>query len=59
MHKSVFEGVLTDSELAKLKKELERIIMIEEDAICIYKIDNIYHARKEELGIIQNFSNII
>ena len=59
IHKSVFEGVLTEGELSKLKKELEGIVKKEEDSVCIYKIENIYHAKKEEIGVTQIFSNII
>ena len=49
IHKSVFEGALTDAELKRLKKELARIIRTEEDAICIYKMEHINYAKKEEM----------
>ena len=37
VQKSVFEGFLTESTLAKLQKELERIIDCEIDSVLIYK----------------------
>ncbi|MBR5597135.1 MAG: CRISPR-associated endonuclease Cas2 [Lachnospiraceae bacterium] len=59
IHKSVFEGVLTEAELNRLKKELIKIIRTEEDAICIYKMEHIHYAKKEEVGVVQQFSHII
>lgn len=41
---SVFRGELTPSNLIKLKEELERVIVEEEDFICIIKLvnDNVF-----------------
>ena len=50
MQKSVYEGNLTESKLQKLKGEILRIIVTEEDAVCIYCMDSIKFARKEQIG---------
>ena len=41
---SVFRGELTPSNLIKLKEELEKVIVEEEDFICIIKLvnDNVF-----------------
>lgn len=58
VHKSVFEGVLTEAELKRLKFELRSIIKTGEDSICIYRME-LYAAKKEQIGLVQHFSNII
>lgn len=57
--KSVFEGMITDSKLQKLKRELESYIVKTEDSICIYKIESIKFASREEIGIITVEDNIL
>lgn len=53
VQKSVFEGIITEAKLKKLKSELDRIIICNEDGICIYEMDSIRYARKEEIGKIE------
>ena len=45
--------------MTELKRELEGSIKSEEDSICIYKMENVYYAKKEEMGVVRKFSNII
>lgn len=59
IHKSVFEGNLTEAELKRLKYELSKIVVVEEDSVCIYRMDSVRFTSKELLGTVQSFSNII
>ena len=59
IHKSVFEGALTEAELKRLKKELYNIINVNEDSICIYRMDSLRFTQKEPIGVMNHFSNII
>jgi len=59
VHKSVFEGRLTEVELKRLKKELEKIINKDEDSVCIYQMESMRYTMKEQIGIVEQFSNII
>lgn len=59
VQKSVFEGMITDGKLQRLKHELDTIITYSEDKICIYKIDNLKFTSKEEIGVVSKNSNII
>ena len=58
VHKSVFEGMITDATLSRLKKELERVIDVEEDSICIYQMNSVKYTRKEQIGVVENCSHI-
>ena len=59
IHKSVFEGMLTEAELNRLKRELDRTINTDEDSICLYRMESMRYAMKEQIGVVENFSNII
>ena len=39
IHKSVFEGNITEAKLKRLNTELERVINTNEDSICIYEME--------------------
>jgi CRISPR-associated protein Cas2 len=56
---SVFEGTITEARLKKLKNELEKKIVKEADSICIYEFDSIRYSRKEQIGLVAIFENII
>ncbi len=51
IQRSVFEGNLTESQLKKLKKELERLIDIQSDSVCIYKVGSLRYTVKESIGV--------
>jgi CRISPR-associated protein Cas2 len=59
IQKSVFEGKLTEATLARLKNELRKVIQVNEDSICIYQIESLKYAKKQQLGIVEEFSNVI
>ena len=56
---SVFEGMISENKLNKLKNELKNIINVENDSIKIYEIGNIKYCRKLSLGVIENNTDII
>ncbi len=57
--RSVFEGSITNAQLEGLKAEIFRLVDVREDKVCIYKLESLRYASKEELGVVQNESNII
>lgn len=59
VQKSVFEGIITEAKLDRLKKELDRIIVCGEDGICIYEMDSLKYTRKEEIGRVKTESDNI
>lgn len=59
VQKSVFEGMITEGKLAQLKGELERKIVPREDAVCIYKIDNLKFTSKDKIGLVKEHDNVI
>lgn len=56
---SVFEGMITDAQLSKLKASLVPLIHKEMDSICIYEFDSVKYAKKEEIGAVTYYGTII
>lgn len=56
---SVFEGYITESKLAHLKKELENKIDTGNDSILIYRMDSTRFIQKEQLGVAEKMDSII
>lgn len=59
VQKSVFEGMITEGKLKRLKEELNELIIYTEDKICIYKIDNLKYTSKEQIGVTKKDNNIL
>lgn len=59
VHRSVFEGQLTEAQLKRLKNELQSIVNLEEDAICIYRMESLKFTQKEQIELVATMSNII
>lgn len=59
VQKSVFEGVITEAGLKRLKDELVQLVVPEEDSVCIYRMETVKYMVKEQLGIVQEKSHII
>ena len=59
IQRSVFEGMITESKMNKLKQELATAIKYDEDAICIYKLNNLKYTSKEQIGVTKINDNII
>lgn len=51
VQKSVFEGDITEAKLKRLQRELEKLIYVEEDKICIYQFASLRFASKTQIGI--------
>lgn len=59
VQRSVFEGTITEAKLKSLKRELENAIDTDVDSICIYEMESVKYTGKEQIGLIQTFTNII
>lgn len=57
--KSVFEGILTQAELSRLKKELTKLINVQEDSINIYEFESMKYSTKEKIGVNSVDDNIL
>lgn len=57
VQKSVFEGSITEAKLNKLKKELFRAIVKDEDSIIIYKFETLKYSSKEVIGLYKEKNN--
>lgn len=59
VQKSVFEGTITESTLKRMQSEIMRIIEIDEDQVCIYKLASVKYTQKEVVGSVEKMSSII
>lgn len=57
--KSVFEGMITEKKLKSLKRELEQIIVTDEDSINIYEFSSMKYCSKERIGVNSFDDNIL
>ena len=55
---SVFEGNITEKNLNKLKRELERLIDPNADRINIYEMQSLKYTSKERIGLCVRDTNI-
>ena len=55
---SVFEGNISDANLRKLKKELEKLIDPNADRINIYALQSLRYTYKERIGLCTRDGNI-
>jgi CRISPR-associated protein Cas2 len=51
---SVFEGELTEAQLARLQRALQKIIDPEEDSILFYLLRTPAYLERQTLGIVKN-----
>lgn len=47
---SVFDGIITEAELGRLKEQLMRVIVPEEDSVCVYKFESLKFSKRESIG---------
>ena len=59
VQKSVFEGHISDKQMEKLKKEIQKVIQPEDDQIAIYEFDTIRYTRKEIIGYHISTDNVL
>ena len=56
---SVFEGEISESNLTKLKMELDRIIVPDEDSVIIYKMRTTRYSEREIMGLRKGGEELI
>ena len=59
MHKSVFEGNITEAKLNQLKRELDKVINVRHDTVCIYRVAAPKYVTKEQIGLVDDEGTII
>lgn len=59
IQRSVFERMITEGKLNRLKKELQKIMVEEEDSCRIYKIESLKYTSTECLGLNKQTDNIL
>ncbi len=59
VQRSVFEGNLTEGQINKLKRELEKMIDVQHDAVIIYTVGAVRFANKESIGASCGISTIV
>ena len=59
VHRSVFQGYLTEKQLGRLRRELAPILQPEEDNVVFYKSFDIRMLEIEQLGIQTNEEMIL
>lgn len=59
IQKSVFEGILTEKSLAKLKREISNAIDCNVDHVCLYQWESMKYTKKEQIGMVKKNSNIL
>ena len=56
---SVFEGVITEAALEKLKREIQNKIYKEADSVIIFRFESMKYTAREEIGTVRVLQNII
>ncbi len=59
VQKSVFEGMITESQLHKMQEEVRRKMNVKEDQMCIYELHSLKYTRKEVIGNIEVKDNYL
>lgn len=59
VHRSVFEGDITEGKLKALKRELEKVVDTRHDAVCIYRIAAPKFVYKEQIGLVEEMEEVI
>lgn len=56
---SVFEGNITESKLAELKRELAKVVVPDHDGVRIYEMASVRYASLELLGKVKEVERIL
>lgn len=48
---SVFEGLITEAKLNKLKQEVLKVVDPETDSLCIYRFESLKFASRDFIGL--------
>ena len=57
--RSVFEGMISETCLKQLKKEIDSFIDARQDSVCIYQVGSLKYSAKEQIGLIKEHTQII
>lgn len=56
---SVFEGEISETNLAKLKMELDKVIVADEDSVIFYTLRNTRYSEREIMGLRKGGQDLI
>ena len=59
VQKSVFEGMITEAKLKRLKNELAQVIKKDKDSILIYRFETWKYSSKEVIGVFEKDTNFL
>ena len=59
IQKSVFEGNITEAKLKKLKAELRKVCLVDEDSVVIYRFETLKYSSKEIIGVHKEENNFL
>ena len=59
VQKSVFEGIITEAKLKRLKNEIAQVINRDEYSIMIYQFETLKYSTKEVIGVYEKDSNFL
>ncbi len=59
VQKSVFEGMITEAKLRELQGELEKCVQVDQDAICVYRLNSLRFASKTQIGVVNREENFL
>ena len=59
VQKSVFEGMITEAKLHRMKTDIATKICPQEDSVNIYRLDSLKFASKESIGLNKSDDNIL
>lgn len=59
VHRSVFQGGITEAELRRLKQDLAKVVDPESDSVRIWELSTTRFACSEDLGLAPSVSNIV
>ena len=59
VQKSVFEGMITETKLKRLKNELAQVIKKDEESIMIYRFETLKYSSKEVIGVFEKDTNFL
>jgi CRISPR-associated protein Cas2 len=48
---SVFEGTITPARLERLKAELQKMLDLSHDSVCVYRFGYLKYAFREQIGV--------
>ena len=59
VHRSVFEGDITEAELSRLKRELGAAIDSRKDSVCLWRVVGPKFVARDRIGLVSDEDEII